>query len=274
MSSEVLTYRNHVGEELTLGENGSYLQQNDLYSYEWGYSTNNNKISLFSRGITKKTLPIVIYGAGRDAGIELKNRIMEVADKDILAQVPGRIFFGDYYLDCYIYADGISRYDPDHGLFYTNISLVTDKPGWIKETEQTFNAESGGSGQNLDFPFDFPYDFASPSASNELINYGFSDSDFRLVIYGEVTDPSITINGHEYEVTGYVGSNEYLEIDSRKKTVTLVEQDGTQVNWFRYRNKSSYIFEKIPSGSSQVLWNGDFVFAVTLYEERSEPKWT
>ena len=95
----------------------------------------------------------------------------------------------------------------------------------------------------------------------------------KLIIYGEVTDPSVTIAGHIYSVTGHVDADEYLVIDSRTKTITKVESDGDRVNWFQYRNKLNYVFQKIPSGENNVLWDGTFSFNVTLYEERSEPKW-
>lgn len=271
---EKITYRNHLGEELKFGEGGLYLNCNDLHSYKWKYSSNNNKISRFTQDIKERKLPIVVICDTREAGNELMNQMMELAEKDVLTKEAGRILAGDYYLSCFIYGNEKSKYDLRLGAFYATLYTVTDRPFWTKEIEQTFDADSGGSGQNLDYPFDFPYDFASPSASNELINYGFAESDFKMIIYGEVTDPTLSINGHEYEVTGHVNAGEYLEIDSKEKTITLVQVGGNRVNWFSHRNKESYIFEKIPSGASPVLWSGDFIFSVTLFEERSEPKWT
>lgn len=270
---ESIVYKNHLGEEIKFGEGGLYLNNNDLHSYVWTYSSKNNHIAYFQRTVQEKKLPVRVKCDSQEEGFALMNQLMEKADKDILAKEAGRIIAGDYYLDCYLYKNQKSKYDLQNGVFYADLSIVTDMPFWTKETSQTFNTVSS-SGQNLDFPYDFPYDFASPSALNELINYGFSDSDFKMIIYGEVTDPTVTIGGHVYKVTGTVDEGEYLEIDSRQKTVTLVEDDGTRVNWFDKRNKASYIFQQIPAGSSSVLWSGDFVFSVILYEERSEPKWT
>jgi alginate O-acetyltransferase complex protein AlgI len=34
------------------------------------------------------------------------------------------------------------------------------------------------------------------------------------------------------------------------------------------------VFEKIPSGNNIVVWDGNWGFDITLFEERSEPKWT
>ena len=95
-----------------------------------------------------------------------------------------------------------------------------------------------------------------------------------MIIYGEITDPAIYIDGYEYSVTGHIGPREYLEIDSREKTVTLVQNNGTRVNWFSHRNKDNYIFKKMPAGESVVSWQGEYRFDIILFEERSEPKWT
>lgn len=270
---EKIIFRNHINEEIQFGEGGLYLNNNDLHSYGWDYISRNDKISFFTRTIVEKALPVRVKCDSRNAGYQLMNDLMEKADKDILSREPGKLIVGDYYLNCYLSRNTKESYDLQNGIFYAELTVITDQPSWVKETTQKFDPGSGGSGQNLDFPFDFPYDFASPSASTEIQN-GFSDSDFKLTIYGEVTDPAITIGGHAYQITGHVDDNEYLVIDSREKTITLVEEDGTQVNWFSKRNRANYIFQKIPSGTSSVLWSGDFIFDVTLFEERSEPKWT
>ena len=270
---EKITYKNHYGEEINFGENGLYLNNNDLRSYAWSYNTKNNKIAYFNRPVQEKKLPVRVKCGSQADGYNLMNQIMETADKDVIKKSPGRIIAGDYYLTCYLHKSQKSQYDLQNGLFYADLSIITDSPAWIKETTQQFYSSGSGTGQNLDYPFDFPYDFASPSAASELVNSGFADSDFRMVIYGEVTDPAVSIAGHTYSVTGYVADDEYLVIDSRDKTVTLVESDGTRVNWFSHRSSNNYIFEKIPSGGSSVLWVGDFTFEITLFEERSEPKW-
>ena len=120
---------------------------------------------------------------------------------------------------------------------------------------------------------DFPFDYSNPLSSQMVENPGFTGSDFRMVIYGECEDPHIGIGEHLYEVDCTIGPHEYLTIDSKKKTIILTKQNGTTENKFRYRNRESYIFEKIPSGETLVSWDGDYKYDIILYEERSEPKW-
>lgn len=271
---ERITFKNHMGEMIEFGENGLYLNINDLHSYKWSYSSRNRKISFFNRDVQEKTLPIVVVCGSRDAGNQIMNQLMELSEKDILVKKNGQIIVGDYYLNCFIFGSQKSNYDLSKGVFYANLDVVTDTPAWIKEINQSFNNTSGGSGSNLDHPYDFPYDFTSPSSIRELVNSGFADTDFKMILFGEVTDPTIFIAGHEYSITGHIEDREYVEIDSRSKTVTLVKNDGERVNWFSHRDKENYIFQKIPSGVSQVSWQGDYRFDITLFEERSEPKWT
>lgn len=121
---------------------------------------------------------------------------------------------------------------------------------------------------------DFAYNYASELHGNTLNNAGFIGTNFRLIIYGACTTPTIYISGHRYQVNRIVEANEYLTIDSVEKTITLTKRNGEIVNCFNFRDRDSYIFEKIPSGSNVVSWNGDFGFDIVLIEERSEPKWT
>ena len=186
---EKIIFKNHMGETIDFGEGGLYLNNNELRSYKWNYSSKNNRISYFSRDVQEKKLPIVVVPDVRDTGNNIMNRLMELADRDIIAKLPGRIIAGDYYLDCYLFASENSRYDLKDGVFYADLTVVTDKPSWIRETTQVFNNQSGGDGF-LDYPYDHPYDFTSPSKIRRLENLGFWDSDFKLIIYGEVTDPN------------------------------------------------------------------------------------
>ncbi len=86
-------------------------------------------------------------------------------------------------------------------------------------------------------------------------------------IYGPVVNPRVMVNGYPYIVYATIAEGETLTIDSIKKTVMCGER-----NLFDARNKKQSVFEKIPSGNLALTW-GNFKFKLTLYEERSEPKW-
>lgn len=267
---EKVIYKNHLNEVFKFGENGVYINQNDLRNYEWSYNEDNNKISNFKRGIAKKTIPVVVATPNDVTAI---NTLMEVCEKDVLSNVPGSLIIGEYTLNCFIVSSRKSRYILHKGYSNIELGVVTDTPAWIKSTISTFNNTGAEEGKDLDFTFDFPYDFTSPNKIKSVINPSFADVDFKLNIYGEVDNPSVTIGGHEYKVNCRVNANEYLTINSKDKTIYITRNNGEIVNHFKDRSKDTYIFNKIPSGELKVSWNGNFGFDITLFEERSEPKW-
>lgn len=74
--------------------------------------------------------------------------------------------------------------------------------------------------------------------------------------------------GIEYDI--YKG--QHITINSIDKTIYL-NDDGKLTSLFEYRDRDSYIFEKIPSGVNTVAWGANYKFTLQLIEQRSEPKW-
>lgn len=276
---EKIKFINHINEAMDWGRNGIFANYNDLRSYSWDYSKENNKISYFSKGIVKRSVPIVISCASEAEGIAVKNRLFEICEKDVLAMKHGRLVIGDYYLKCFITGSSKSDYLVHKGYVKLKLTVVTDYPQWIKETTTSFRSGASSAAddvtkRNLDFNVDFPYDYASELRGKTLNNTGFAGANFRLILCGPCAEPTVYIAGHRYRVNGVVEAGEYLTIDSVQKTIVLTKQNGETVNCFNHRDRDSYIFEKIPVGSNSVSWDGSFGFDVVLIEERSEPKWT
>lgn len=282
---EQVKFRNHIKEEMDWGKNGIFVNYSDLHDYSWNYTSDNNKISGFNKGIVTKTIPIVICCNSDAEGITLKNKLLEICEKDVLATQHGKLIVGDYYLKCYVKGSKKSNYLMRKGYMETNLSIVTDYPQWVKESTTSFRADGrvttegqtsgdGAGGKNLDFKRDFPYDYTSDMTNKTLNNTGFVGTNFKLIIYGAAINPTVHIGGHTYQVNCSVGEGEYLTIDSLEQTIYLTKQDGTTVNCFNKRNRTSYVFERIPSGQNTVTWDNTFGFDVVLLEERSEPRWT
>ena len=278
---EQLIYRNHLGETIAFGQNGIFVNENELHDYAWDYSSENGKVSNFVRNVTKKSVPVVIACADPDEGVATINNLMEYAEKDILANKPGKMIVGEYYYTCYITGSRKKKYSGKRGFIHAELEVVTDSPVWVKEIASSFlkkgtgEAANGGEGKNLDYPFDFPYDFASITANASIVNTSFASSDFEMHIFGPVQEPVIYINDHLYELTGNIEAGEIVTINSKSKTIIKTDAKGAQSNFFRHRGKESYIFEKIAPGENTVNWNSNiFGFDITLFEERSEPKWT
>lgn len=270
---EKLQYINHQNEVLDFGQNGLYVAENDLRNYRWKPLMQNNRISGFQKEPTTKILPIIVKT--ENDGVRLKNRLFEIFEKDVIANKPGKIVVNGYYLKCFIVDSAKTDYMVANNRLKTKVKLITDFPWWVKETTTRFNyTNENKTGTNLDYNRDFPSDYSSNMLTIVLNNTNFVPSNFRLTIYGACENPAVTIAGHTYRIKVSLASNEFLVIDSVEKTIVKVLPDGKTQNCFNLRDKTSYVFEKIPAGSLNVSSSADFKFDVVLLEERSEPKWT
>ena len=274
---EQLKYKNHVNEVFEFGKDGIFVNTNDLHDYEWTVTQKGNRIAALDRSVSKRNLPIIILCDTEEKGIEARNKLLEVVEKDVLAMQHGRIILGDYYFKCFVTKSKKHDYLTTKRMMEVTLTLTTDFPYWVKEETFVFRKQVediGTGGKNLDFSFDYPFDYYSGSSRKDVLNTGFVGSDFRMVIYGECVNPAVAIAGHTYQVNCTVEEGEYLTIDSSAKKIYVTAVDGTITNVFKLRNRDSYIFAKIATGKSAVTWDGNFGVDITLLEERSEPKWT
>ena len=277
---ENLIFENHLGKRFVGLENGVYLNSNDLRDYQWSFDTTNSRISRFYRGTTNRKLPLTVICKTDAEAVNVKNRLMEIAEVDIEAMLPGKIIIGDYYTTGYITASVKSNYMIKKRFCRIVLTLTSEDPMWYREETHSFfsNGESvqpvTGGATETDYPKDYPWDYAIPRSANRIVCDSVRDNAFRLKIYGEATNPVVLIGGHAYSINGVVNAGETLLIDSLTKTITLTKATGKKENWFDKRNRDSYIFEPIPPGQHLVVRNGQFGIDLTIIEKRSEPRWT
>ena len=253
-----------------------YLNYSDLRDYAWSYETINNRISRFYRGITSRKIPLVVYCNSAEEAVSVMNRLHELAETDIVEKIPGKIFVGDYYTSGYITASAKSNYLIRRKYCKIDLTFTSEDPTWYREQLHPFFPATGndiGSG-GVDYPYDYPFDYSVSLNGRQIMCNSVGSSAFRLLIYGEATNPAVIINGHTYKVNGTIAKGETLLIDSVNKTITLTTASGKKVNWFDNRWREEYIFEPLPAGQSTVTWAGSFGFDLTIIEKRSEPKWT
>lgn len=270
---ERLKYKNHLNEVFDFGKDGIYVETNDLRDYEWKVTEKNNRITALERVTGSKSLPVVIICNTEDEGIRIRNKLFEATEKDVLAMKHGQIIIGDYYFRCFVTKSQKADYLISKRHLRLNLTLTSDFPYWVKETSHLLEGGKSGAA-NVDYPFDYPFDYVGTNQLDYIINANFVSSNFKMIIYGACSNPTVYVNDHTYQVNCDVAADEYLTIDSVAKTVTLTKGDGTIVNQFRNRCRDSYIFEKIPSGKLPVTWDGALKMTIILLEERSEPKWT
>ena len=274
---EKFIFENHLGQRFEGLPNGVFLNYNDLRNYSWSYDTINNRISRFYMGTKNRKLPLVVKCNSDEEAVAVKNRLHELAEADIEAKIPGKIFVGDYYTNGYITASTKSNYLITKRLCYIELTLTSDDPAWYREQTHTFLPGTGSSigiGGGTDYPYDYPYDYALSLKGQKIVCDSVGSNAFRLLIYGEAVNPSVVIGGHVYAINGTIGKGETLLIDSLSKKITLTTAFGNKINWFDKRGREDYIFEPIPAGQNTVSWLGTFGFDLMVIEKRSEPRWT
>ena len=276
---ENFIFENHLGQRFEGLANGVYLNNNNLRDYSWSYDTINSRISRFYQKTTNRKLTLTVICKTDDEAVKVKNRLMEIAEVDIEAMLPGKIIVGDYYTKGFITASVKSRYAIKKRFCRIELTLTSEDPIWYREETYSFfhndkTHSPGGSDASPDYPWEYKWDYAFPSSANLIVCNSVRDNAFAMKIYGEITNPVVTIGGHSYAIKGTVKAGETLLIDSLTKTITLTKATGEKENWFDMRNRSSYIFEPIPPGQHLVVRNGTFGVDLTVVEKRSEPKWT
>ncbi len=255
------------------------ISEMNIFQHQLSYDTKNGKIINFKRDIIEREIEINISDDAVGTWQEHYEYIQDIFDRDNFNNERGKLFVNGYYLMCNIYAGEVEDQFRNWCDFQTCVlKIVSDYPVWIKETtcqylpEKPNPVEYATLEKGILFP-EFPFDFYSEKGEKTLFNPSFKDSNFILTIYGFAENPQITIAGHPYRVETTVYEGERLVIDSIKRTVKKIGRLGDIADRYNARGKEKRVFQKIPPGTNTFQWSGGFGVDITLFDERSEPKW-
>ncbi len=244
-----------------------------LGSYEWNYEESDSgynhgsRIKRFKRGAAKKNIEIGISADDIQSALDF---FLSVTEKDVLTLNPGRLYINNSYLSCYIISADNSSWIPGVNFIRRKVKIVTEYPFWITEQLLTYTGTASEVGKR--YPYAYPIRYAANTAG-VINNSHYAATDFSLTIFGACNNPEIYIGGHKYALSITLLDGESVTIDSREGTIKKKNIYGTESNVFGCRNKSESVFEKIKPGTGNVQWNGNFSFTITLFQERSEPRW-
>lgn len=141
-------FENHLGQRFIGLSNGVYANSNELRNYSWDYETINNRISRFYHKITKRKIPLVVHCKTEDEAMRVRNKLMELAETDIDATIPGKVFVGDYYTIGYIAVSKKKNYLVTERYCILELTLLSDDPAWYRE--QTYSFPVGGVDNRTD----------------------------------------------------------------------------------------------------------------------------
>lgn len=260
------------------------LKEAQLHKYAWTAEGVKYKFGELLQTFTKDaqvySATFYVYGSESERMAKL-NAFHDATEHDVMLTQSGTLEVDGYTIECYIIESDTIAPEDQSGITTNEVSIYCPFPFWLKETK--YEIEAAGTSQvvdGLDFPFDLPCDLGV-GGYRKVITFDVTiPLDFRMVVYGECTNPSIYINGHLYEVDVTVPSLATLTISSiekndREKSVYLTYPSGSRQSVLYARNRDSYIFEPIVgTGTIVVSSSQNLKFDLYLIEKRSEPKWT
>lgn len=289
-----VNYRTSTGDEYEFQTDG-LVKIRSANFHEWEYVPDvierryGERVLRFGKEAAAYTAKLYLSGP-RIARRDFMKQLHTAFERDIRRATPGRLFWGDSYIDCFVRSSSTYA-EEEHS--ENDIEIYAPLPFWIEPTEYQFvksfegnalvgsaivgssSIGNGSSSEFLDYPFDYSFDYANHGIGTQIItNDSPAAAPFKMVIFGPVANPYFYVGGKYYGVTTLVADGEYLTIDSQNKTIIRTMIDGTKVNEFNNRSKQTSVFDPIPEGNTKIIWPATFGMTLTLLKERSEPVWS
>lgn len=262
------------GREYDLSSNGLLHRSANYYNWQWeaeGTTLQYGiRVSNFSRKPAEYDMELVIYGTPANRR-QILHALHNDFENDMRSKKPGRLVWGNWYLDCYLTQSSTAPLE--RWTYLSNeVHIFAPYPFWVQESDITLEASTISASGYLDYPYDYAYDYTAPVIGEKVVFSDFPfDSEFRMVIYGLAVNPRIVINGYAYILYTTIPQGAYVIIDSKTHSITQYNTNGTQSNLFNFRNKTDSIFAKIPGGNLTITWDSSFGADITVYKEKSEP---
>lgn len=251
-----------------------------LLKRSWKYKTVScinsfTKIKQFYKEAVELPLTISIMCDTEKQFNALMEKLLNCFEKDISAKNPGKIYWNEFYKEVFVIASEPSEFEEYLAAVDQKLTLLSLYDYWIKES--TFNYSVGNKvefSQISDFPYDFGcFDFM-PTDVIDIIEIDSSiPVNFELTFWGHCSNPYIIVNDTEYRINNIeLTDGEYITINSKHRTITKVNIDGSSENIFHLR-ENNRIFTPLPPGKSIITRSNEVQTTITTYTERGEPIW-
>lgn len=270
------------GAPVTIDFLGDYVMAQDietLFKSSWDYTESNYNTSHilgFYKKLQEKTLTVSIMASDEKTYDQLMDRMHSAFEYDVRNVTPGKLWCNSFYLPCYITETEYEDFEEFFEAVEKKLTISTERACWMKEIQKDFfsDEQEEAPEEFLDFEYDFEYDFSEDKQNRGNIeNKSAFPAEWEIVINGPATNPQIQIGETFVQVDTAVGDGEYLAINSQKKTIVQTNIAGKKINKFGYRGTDGYVFRKIDAGNNIITWSGKFTWTLTIFEERSEPRW-
>ena len=145
------------------------LSDTNLFNWEWNEVTtgqNFTHIVGFTNRMLAKDIELAVYGSSPENLYENIDHLVETVDADTRRLTMGRIYYGEYYIECYITKNEKGKFLNKRD---TNIKLtvLVEDGDWRTEHPQIYSGVSGGENIN---------NSCEPSVSS-IVDWEYSPND-------------------------------------------------------------------------------------------------
>lgn len=270
-----ITYTNSKNDTISLGkESGVWLDENELFNYEWDYVTAQRKLVAISRDVVEIPVKLLFLNGFDDSVI---NRFLQVMDYDARMKSPGTLSVNGYERKGVFVSASTEDYMYKQGLMYREMRFLALEQDWTRRYVETIKPTTTSTEVQLKYPHDYPHDYGGSPAPQQFNNPSAFPSEFLLRIYGPCSDPYLIINGNLYAVNCTVVDGGFLVIDStNREAIYNYNAAGVAQNVFDAatmgaEGSGSYIYELIQPGINSVSWPNNFKIDIEMLESVSVP---
>jgi len=274
-------YQNSVGTKLEFCNIPYLLETGDFLDFAWEFTSSTNynayggKIDEFTKSITSKKLKLTIMAWTEADYIAALDKMIDVFEYDIINKTPGKLYCNGNYMKCYITAGKMTDWEDPADYMTAELTITTEYPMWIIEKEWNFVPTGNLAAGSKRYANRYPYRYANGTTTGTILQGSNSPANFKIVFHGPANDPAVIIGGNTYGVTGIsLDESDYIVIDSSEGKVLKYFADGEVRNIFNARTRVNSCFERLQAGSLPIQWSGEYLLSITVFEERSMPKWS
>lgn len=284
MSKVSLTYTSSNGQTFNLMASDIRLRTANFFSARWKPEISKKQFGGQVQRWTKDPLEYtmeLIFTGPVEARKEALTAFWSAAETDILTGKTGVLQYQNATLEGYFAeeetypaesqrqtAHVVSFYAPVP--FWTTEQEIQISPLTDPEEELPLKTYDGG------YSYDTGYHYPVVETAVMVNTDHYTESDFRMKIFGPTSNVNITMGGNLYRVNHSVGNGEVLVVDSRAsqpadRRCYLIGVGGGITNIFNSRIGT--LFNKLPPGSWEIDYSREYTLELTIYKRRSVPFW-
>lgn len=276
-------YVNTKGESIDLCRSPLWVSSfNECRSYEYERIEQNGFFFGYQRRRNVvKPLNVQYYKSDRAEWLRFREEFYKIVNYDVLSGANGRLYDGEWYGVGNFPSEAVTTYDKTRGLWTSTLGFSMpvevwrrDLPSFVFDGDQ--DAGTVPAIPLANYPDNYPHGYTSGNLESSIETDTAFPSPFEMVIFGQCTNPSVTIGGHVYNVNVTVPAGSRLIINSMTKKIVVYDAQNVATNVFQYQNHEAdkYIFEPIPPGVLEVRYQNIPRIILTVTEERSAAKWS